>query len=235
MEIGAYFQCYKQPCATLRALTSFRDAYPNGTIVLVSDDGLKYYHMSRVFNCIYIHDSQNLDVNWKSTDRQKIHAFFERFSQCASLIKEEYFMLLEDDVAVLRKITEPLLGDLNGNGYNTLSLDLLKLYPELSHLHNDVVYTGHGGSIWNTRRFVEFASNKKLIDHMLDKFHLVYGAASEDQLSTLLCLLSGGKLHYLKTHKDLLTDRVTNLDEVAILHQCKQNYSKQTFPEDVMY
>ncbi len=151
------------------------------------------------------------------------------------MIKEEYFILLEDDVAVIRKITEPLLGDLNGNGYNVIRLEMLKLYPELSHMQQDVIYSGHGGSIWNTKRFIEFSSNKKLLDHMLDKWHIVYGSASADNLSSLLCLLSGGTIHRLQTHKDRLTDNIQHFDEVAILHQCKDQYSKQPFPDDVTY
>jgi hypothetical protein len=75
MEIGAYFQCYKQPCATFRSLALFRQSYPKGTIVLVSDNGLNYSMMANFFNCIYIHDKVNTNVNWKSTDRYNTSLF----------------------------------------------------------------------------------------------------------------------------------------------------------------
>jgi hypothetical protein len=191
--------------------------------------------MANIFNCIYIHDNTNIKTTWEMTDRDKILAYFERIHYCVSQIKEEYFMMLEDDVVVLRRITEPLLGDLNGNGYNTFHINFLKQFPELKEIHENVVYSGHGGSIWKTKRFLEFTGNRKLIEDVLDKWQTIYHDGSSDNIASFLCLVSGGKIHRLESHKDRLTDNVRNLESVAVLHQCQELYSKQKFPDDVIY
>jgi hypothetical protein len=64
-EIGAYFQCYKQPYATYKVLESYRKYYPTETIVLLSDNGYNYEKMAKHFNCIYIHDTINTHLIYK--------------------------------------------------------------------------------------------------------------------------------------------------------------------------
>jgi hypothetical protein len=57
---GAYLQCHKQPLATYKCLESFRNNYPDSTVILLSDNGYDYSEMANFFGCIYIHENENI-------------------------------------------------------------------------------------------------------------------------------------------------------------------------------
>lgn len=235
MEIGAYFQCYKQPKATFNSLASFRIAYPNGTVVLVSDNGLNYSNMAKQLNCLYFHETKNTDKNWWITNKQIIFDHFERMCKYVSLIKEDYFMILEDDVFIVRRILEPFAGDLNGNRYNPIEVKFLRLFEKFKDQEKPIPYTGHGGSVWKKESFLKFFGNRNLLEEVLNKWELLCGKVSEDIFMSTICLLSGGTLHHLTTHKDKLTNRVNSLNDVSVLHQCKDLYEKTPFNENAIY
>ena len=107
-EFGAFLQCHKQPFATYVSLSSFRKFYPNNTIVLISDNGYDYTEMAKHFNCIYIHSTEKANFNHKDLDSgshiENSHKLIERFYNAYSLIKEEYVLLLEDDVIINKPV-----------------------------------------------------------------------------------------------------------------------------------
>jgi hypothetical protein len=51
--LGAMLQCYKNPYATYKCIESFRQHYPDSTIVIISDNGYDYTKLAEHFNCIY--------------------------------------------------------------------------------------------------------------------------------------------------------------------------------------
>ena len=47
MTIGAFYQCWKHPAATIQVIRQFRTFYPDATIYLVSDNGYDYYYFRK--------------------------------------------------------------------------------------------------------------------------------------------------------------------------------------------
>ena len=237
MEIGAYFQAYKQPYATRRALQSFRSVYPKGTIVLVSDNGLNYSRMAKEFNCMYFHEPQNTNLVFSPTNRTKINLFFERLRRCVQPIHEEYFLLLEDDIVVLRRIIEPLLGTVNGNFINSLPLEKMRFFRGFEHATTDFKYTGHGGSVVHTKKFLEMVNNTELIEYVLDTWDCsgLGETMGFDSLLSVLTVVGGGSLCPLQCKKEYWSDCVRSLDGICVLHQCKDLYRSDIFDESILY
>lgn len=239
MEIGAYFQVYKQPTSTRRSLDYFRSIYPTGTVVLVSDNGLNYSKMAKEFDCIYFHEPENTNLVFSPTNRQRILAFFERLRRCVQPIKEDYFLLLEDDVLVIQRVIEPLVGTVNGNFLNTLPKEKVRFFKNLTHIPCDFQYTGHGGSIVHTKKFLEMVNDHELIQYVLDTWDAsgLGETMGFDSLLSVLTVVAGGTLAPLACKKDYYTDGLfaRNVDNVCILHQCKDLYSSEKFDESVIY
>jgi hypothetical protein len=70
-KIGAFLQCYKNPLATYHSFFSFKKYYPQGTIVLLSDNGYDYTEMVKHFTCIYIHETENIPLVWYPLKRYR--------------------------------------------------------------------------------------------------------------------------------------------------------------------
>jgi hypothetical protein len=54
-DIDAFFQCHKNPKATLYAIDKFFKAYPNSKIYLHSDNGCNYSRLSIKYSNIVIY------------------------------------------------------------------------------------------------------------------------------------------------------------------------------------
>lgn len=126
--MGAFYQCYKQPKALIGALQHFRNIYPDSTIVLVSNNGDDMRNIAKHFNCNYIHESESTsDYSVYCRDESAVKLYVRRIFEAAKRIKEDYIILLADDVHVLKPISG-LKYDLNGGeGQWRIKLKL-KLY-----------------------------------------------------------------------------------------------------------
>jgi hypothetical protein len=116
--IGAFYQCFKQPKALINVLRCFRKVYPDSTVVLVSNNGDNMENIAKFFNCNYVH---SLESNSKHSvyfeDGEGVKLYVKRIYEAAQKIKEDYILLLADDVHVWKPITN-LKYDLNGGeGY----------------------------------------------------------------------------------------------------------------------
>lgn len=236
MEIGAYCQCYKQPQALRVSLHLFRQAYPNGTVVLVSDNGCDFSNMAKQFNCHFFHEKTNTRMGWNRRERPGYVEFFNRLRKYVPLIKEEYFMFLEEDVHVLRRVTEPLVGIAHGNGYNKIRLEILRKIKGLENSTEDLVYIVQGGSIWNKEKFLKIINNVELCDYLQDIFEdSVLDGSVFDYFISVLCAVNGEKIHKLNCHKDLWTDQVRSLEGITVLNQVKTYYTDQPVDMNIIY
>jgi len=97
---------------------SFRNFYPNSTVVLLTDNGYDYTEMAKYFNCIYIHSNENLlfIYNEVECDGKYYNSFklIERVVNAFTLCKEEYIIWLEDDVHIHNKINDTFKYHING-------------------------------------------------------------------------------------------------------------------------
>jgi hypothetical protein len=107
---GVYLQCHKNSYATYKCLESLRSFYPDCTVVLLSDNGYDFSEMAKHFNCIYVHENENLWLTFKDLDsgehiinsQKLIKRVYDAFKLC----KEDYVMWLEDDVIFNDKIRD---------------------------------------------------------------------------------------------------------------------------------
>lgn len=105
--IGAYYQCYKQPKTVIHALQSFRAIYPDSTVVMVSNNGIDMNHVAEYFNCDYTHSNESTsDISTHCRTEDEIKLYIKRLYEAAKKIKENYIMILADDVRLFNPIKE---------------------------------------------------------------------------------------------------------------------------------
>jgi hypothetical protein len=229
-EFAAYFQCYKNPFATFICLSSFRNFYPNSTVVLLSDNGYDYTEMAKYFNCIYIHSNENLLFIYNDVegDGKYYNSFklIERVVNAFTLCKEKYVMWLEDDVHINNKITDTFNYHINGFCPNTISVDnLIKLKETYDiDINYEYRFSGHGGSVFHKDFFISSMNNKIMIQDLLENW-VTYGFGTnicQDFLFSLIIILSGGNIGPYNGHYDYLYEINP---KITVQHQCKQFYN----------
>lgn len=233
-ELGAYFQCHKNPYATYESLRRFRQVYPTGPIVLLSDNGYDYTEMARHFNCMYVHETTSCRLTVPIVNGY--HPTIERLRRAFSMISSDYFVLLEDDVHAFTKYTEDFKGDIHGNCINKIRAGVLNNIPFSVVRHEDKYYTGHGGSVYKTATMNKILRNDEQITWLLTNWEAVgLGPMVDvDIFLSLLVLVNGGTICHLSEHKDLLTNHITHANGVAFLHQVKYFYGKE-LPDNLKY
>jgi len=215
--IGAFFQCYKNPYATYKALESFRQHYPDSPIVLLSDNGYNYEKMAEHFNCKYIHATENIPVwiNYQ-TDEQYVsmgRKLVERVCECFKQLNCEYILLLEDDVKVQNPIDQRMLqsgADIFGYNPNSISREIMRIFHEKYNsidINKDYYYSGHGGSFYKRDSCVDFFSNKDVVEDVLNAYKDYRGThlptnMNQDQLLSLIIMLQNGRINHLHGHID---------------------------------
>lgn len=235
-QIGAYFQCHKQPYATFKALESFRKYYPDSTIILVSDNGYDYTEMAKLFNCTYIFQSvstpmiNKIDHQWGVRFIQNIRNYFE-------LIKEPYIFWLEDDIILHGAVPiDELKYTLNGFCPNSLPIEVTTLLSkQYASITPGSIYrwTGHGGSVYNKQQILEILGNcNTIVDDLIcnwNFYKLTINIVSDYFLS-LLINISGGSIGPYKGHLDADVDTPS----IIIQHQYKKYYNIP-LPDNLTY
>lgn len=234
MEIGAYCQCYKQPVALDYSLHFFRNAYPTGTVVLVSDNGCDFSNMAKKYNAHFFHEKTNTRMGWNKHEREGFIEFFDRLRKYVPLIKEEYFMFLEEDVHVINRVTEPLLGTGNANGYNTIEKEWLKTFKGFENLTENITSIVQGGSIWHKEKFLRLINNVELVNYLQDCFETREGSVFDFFISVLAWMMNE-PIYKLRCHKELWTDQVRSLDGISILNQVKHFYTSDPVDMTIKY
>ena len=240
-NIGAFLQCYKNPLATYHSLFSFKKYYPQGTIVLLSDNGYDYTEMAKHFKCIYIHETENIPLVWyplKDTDLyNKTIALMNRIIKAFELFDEKYIMWLEDDVSVNNKVNEEELKyDLNGYCPNSFLqkhlIELQKTYNFLD-INKTYVFSGHGGSIFTKNKILNYLKNTKIIDDLLNNWkEYKFYECAQDLFISLLITLQGGEIGAYTGHLDDVSNSIN--PNIIVQHQYKRWYGKE-MPDDLKH
>jgi hypothetical protein len=236
--IGAFFQCYKNPLATYKALESFRKSYPDSPVLLLSDNGYNYKKMAEYFKCEYVHTTESIPVwiEYENDDQyvSKGIKLVERLVECFQKLDCKYILLLEDDVKVHNPVPEVFLtgdSELYGNTINTISIELLKAclkdYPFID-VNKSYYYSGHGGSLYNKDKCICAFSNKKIVLDVLHAFlftkhNSTVTNINQDELVSLIIILNRGKISKLLGHID--TNDPT-IRKCFTQHQFKYFYNK---------
>lgn len=158
ITMSAFLVVYKEPVASYETLKQFRTVYPNSSLHLIrSKGGFNFSKMAKKFGATYEEFPENI------YNIGPLSSYVIFLSQIFSRFQEDYVMLLEDDVRVVRELGQPMKGILNGHCiWNFFNNDCgvfhFPFFP-FSNLNCGHPYTGHGGSIYNRAAFLEIASN----------------------------------------------------------------------------
>lgn len=225
MNIGAFFQCHKQPLATEKALEAFRRAYPDSTVILISDAGNDFSELASKHGALFFQESESCPPSFDCADRKKFDLALSRWRHYLPLIKEDYFMILEDDVFILRPYTEPFCGTINGNCVNKIPARAWSVLPDCA-FREPLFYSGHGGSVYHKDSFLRCISNNALNDFVFANWRTMFWERIDfDVLCSVLVLLQGGTIHPLATHKEYITNYCDEIfDRAHVLHQYKKYY-----------
>jgi hypothetical protein len=237
---GAYLQCHKNPFATYKCLESFRYFYPNATIVLLSDNGYNFSEMSKYFNCIYIHENENIWLTHKNLDDgshiTNSNKLIERISRAFQLVKEDFIMWLEDDVSINNIIQDNFKYDLNGFSPNQiLDFQIEELKKKYTFLDKNKIYrfNGHGGSVFHKTNFLDFLKNKEIIDDVLInwKKYKFSSDLGQDFFFSVIITLNRGTIGAYEGHYDFGGYRNNN---IIVQHQYKVWYNHK-MPKELEY
>lgn len=239
-SFGVFFQCYKNPFATFKALESLRKIYPHCTVVLVSDNGYNYANMALFFNCIYIHNTTHAKLIYgdlhSGSHVKHAHKLLKRIKTAFSLIPEDYILWMEDDVTFTKPITDTFKYAINGHCPNRL-IDvwvhhLSKKYDVIKE-GGDYRFSGHGGSVFNKHLVLHALSNQPVIDDVLKNW-VQWEFPSEliaDFFMSMVVRLSGYQIGPYHGHCDFLG--YINPD-MSVHHQYKVFYG-QSLPNELSH
>jgi glycosyl transferase family 11 len=194
VNIGAYYQCYKEPHAFLNACQSFRRVYPTSTLVIVSDNGDDFSHAAKYFNAASYKTNKKRGGNGATTHitaLDQIIVFITNFLQGAKQISEDYFILMEDDVSIGRSIqmAAGFKDDIIGN--NSILADFPVVLQK--YVNKQVrYYGGCGGSLFK-RSFWANLDMKK-VEVQLREFQKMYSQFHTDMVLSFLCYANDGSI-----------------------------------------
>lgn len=245
VSIGAFYQCYKQPKALLEVIRSFRKYYPESDVYLVCDGGNDYSGVAKKFNLKYRYDEKrtgNGVANYFDNP-EILYIWLDRLIDAAKNIKEDYIMILEDDVIIYDAVTE-LHFDLNGvNKGEKIGKKVTKfLKTRNSHIPKrmkNYFYGGFGGAILNKKILLDNQNSIKDAIATIDKYMEAprKGIYVTDLWISLLYLYFGASAgHYRglveKWYKTYFFRKYI-LKNIKTLHQYKNFYNKELTREDV--
>ena len=221
MTLAAYFQCYKSPCATVEVIRHFRKAYPDSTVYLLSDNGYDYSELAKEYNCIYEH-STIVHGGYPTFNRHEdVLLFMWRFKRALDHIKEEWIMLLEDDVKVFAALDESkFLATMNGTRagnfmYKSEWMDEIR--KQNPTVEDQPLYSGWGGTVLNVPFFRKALATDfytPIHDLWVNKNARLYVT---DLALSFVCFLNGGTTGPLAEHRENgdynPTAKVVNFDK----------------------
>ncbi len=194
LNIGGYYQCYRQPHAFMNTCESFRRVYPTSSLVIVSDNGDNFSNAATYFNALSYKTNEKRGGNGVTTHIKSfdsIISFVLNFLQGAKQITETYFALLEDDVAIIRALQIPssVCTDIIGNnGIEAQYKGALYNYFNGKKTY----YGGCGGSLFRTSFWANLDIDKvkeqlSIYQNMCDSFH-------SDMVLSFICYSNGGSI-----------------------------------------
>ena len=226
--LGAYYQCHKNPTSFLRTIKSFQTHYPENYIHVINDGGYDYseFCMTRGIKYTYFEKSNNSRGAHCFSNRRSAIEFLLKLWNFINFIPATHFILLEDDVRVLRHHTVPFYYSINGCNFNEfLPPSMQKILTENGY-SGKFFYGAYGGTVLFTSFFkgIEFPSIIQLLNKLPDVFECDYGS---DMLLSCITLYFGGTIgdhpEIAETwYKNINT--LINENKVSFLHQFKSDY-----------
>ena len=174
--VGAVYLTYQQPKAFLNSMAAFRAAYPDGDMVLFCDVGChNYSHAARYFGAHYFSEPRAFTTkNTKTIDMRKSEAavYLQAMREAVNIIKSPYFMHMETDVFVLRRVKEDFLHQVNGWAYDKRIVGKADAYVRsvTGNFETELVLGGFGGSIYETAFWRRVLNNEADMEDFLARY-----------------------------------------------------------------
>jgi hypothetical protein len=240
MELGFYQHVNVRPRATQMCLESVRRFYPDSPIVVSCDNGHDFTDVCRSVGAVYQHNKVALgyptNFGW---DKARIIEWLDRMYKGVSLLHTDFFMMLEDDIILLKRITidkdwevagQVLMYENQVPRFNEAFMEILRSFSGVRP--GGTWYSTGGGSIFKTRTFVDNFMRVRCFlmsnfDHIQQNVYKTIGWM--DCMMTIFYLLCGKPLHQntrLYNNFPCVTpfDISTLGNDIEILHNYKDFY-----------
>ncbi len=241
-SIGAFYQCYKRPKAVISVISSFRKYYPDSDMYVVGDGGDDFSKLAEHFNVRYKNESFNTGngVSNVFENPDRLISWLHRLVDAAKYIKEDYILLLEDDVLVMDVVRQQLPFTINGNnpamqlGRNETKF-LKKRNKSIPFWTRNYYWGGFGGCIVKKSFILEHFTD---VEGDIEKIrpHVHWDKFVSDIWISLLVLYHGGTIGPFKglceTWYVDFDKRKNELHDISILHQYKDLYETPIDEED---
>ena len=236
-KIGAFYQCYKQKKACEFALKSFRKTYPTSDLLMFNDGGdPTIEELAKQYNAVYSYEHR-LSSYTQATffgSIITIMTWLNRFRKAVYEVKEDYILLMEDDVKVIKKTDAATLQyDINGCNYNAKFEPSLQTYIkdcQPKYKDNDLFYGGCGGCIFKRSFFYNIFRDMGRIEYEIQQYmRLCEDSQSmpSDKIISFLTYVFGGTIGmypgFAETWYGDLNYRISH-NVVEVLHQFKIYY-----------
>jgi hypothetical protein len=226
--LDAIYFFYRQPVAFEASLRSFRQQYPESTIVLIGDLGCyDYSKLAEKYKCHYLLAEKKIGTQNYSAHLNSLtlDQYLDLWQRAFSLMKEDYVLLLEDDTHVYKPVDVSFL-NYTINGCNPGE----KLHPLLtSWLGSKAspIYGGCGGCIFDKKFFQSIFSTMDR-DSFKQVFSLLVRPLGADEVLSLICYRHGGTIGMYKGFTEVwypdFKERLLR-KEITVLHADKSLYN----------
>jgi hypothetical protein len=227
-SLAGFYQCHKNPKNFLECMKSFRYYYPDSNVVVVSDGGHNYETYCKRQKCdyTYVPKDSNMAAPLIYSSRDAALGYLRRLWNAFPKMTETHFILLEDDVRVLKRHTAPFQYSINGcNQYMFLPSVMATKLCDKGYT-GPTFYGGCGGCILDKEFYmsIPFEAVQKLLEETpLTEF-------PADQLFSFIALYFGGSIGpYNEFTETLYPDWAKRVakNEIAFLHQYKKEYGME--------
>lgn len=263
-DLGAVFIYYNNPKAVIHVLKKYRSFYPAGDLFMACDDGCQ--NLTAIADYYgAVHDGRAHRITSKIGDntfhmyRREAHVYIDVLAEALRGIRQPYFIQLQNDVDIRKRVASPLLYDMNGYGFDKAILGGPEkwLRSKNPHALERVPVSGIGGSIHRTAFFRDLL-NRPDIHALVDELYVYanqsyrspidpngaprlvgnhHNGLGDDYLLTTLCAAFNGTVgHYWGFVEEWPIDwHVTfmkTLNTIEVLHNFKEKYGQGLTDEE---
>jgi hypothetical protein len=184
MNFSVFYTCYTEVDAVAYAIDTLKTIYPDCPVYLVSDGGSNYSFLETKYANIKTNlefDSRGfvpqINDNFRDPDqqfliKQSILTFLDRTKRAIEYGQKDYLLVMEPDVLVRGKLSNPnnnyLLGTRINSGLSDELKQTLQLYPQ----GISIDHWGATPAIFNSQMFLKAYDNFLKYPELLDKLCL---------------------------------------------------------------
>lgn len=235
-KLGFYVWAYENVDSVNYALDILRNSYPDSDIVISSDNGADFTNTCEMYSiCHYIHGAKSHGSAVKSLETgnygwtvNEAFLWLDRLYEACTYIKNDFVMLMEEDVLVKERFKFPNADIIMIPGIkNVIGNPGMTWLKSVGGKTNYPYYSAGGGSIINRKAFID-AYNKHASELRLKYTELYNQSMSEGAIGwgwndSIICVLMYANNCTIST--DLpISESGNEADPFPIIHKFKKYY-----------